>query len=333
MKAKNHLSKSKIIFLSIFLSMINSAFGALAFEFPYAFKLSNHKIFVIHKKGISITNAAFTSIERRELTFVGSERVTTDEDYTKITHAMEQGEHIVCIVKDIIYVFDNEGNFLQKSTTTITDDPVKYYDLTITKESHGFWSSKNDYTLFTIGYVWGGKYHFLKYYYYSYYNKIELQSHLNAQDENNYEMGNTALSCKYMYYLGGLGSQLVCLYYAEGKGIGVHKYEKIDQSENENQLQNEAQLYYPTEDRVIYIKATQIDSKNILVGWITEKGVPYYSYYNIHFNDEIITTEQECFSNIKCQMKPQFFKFNYYTIKDENGEALFTCLMERNIIP
>lgn len=205
--------------------------------------------------------------------------------------------------------------------------------MTITKESHGFWSSKNDYTLFTIGYVWGGKYHFLKYYYYSYYNKIELQSHLNAQDENNYEMGNTALSCKYMYYLAGLGSQLVCLYYAEGKGIGVHKYEKIDQSENENQLQNEAQLYYPTEDRVIYIKSTQIDSKNILVGWVTEKGIPYYSYYNIHFNDEIITTEQECFSNIKCQMKPQFFKFNYYTIKDENGEALFTCLMERNIIP
>ena len=112
MKSQNYSIKRKIIFLLIFLSMINSAFGALAFEFPYAFKLSNHKIFVIHKKGISITNAAFTSIERRELTFVGSERVTTDEDYTKITHAMEQGEHIVCIVKDIIYVFDYEGNFL-----------------------------------------------------------------------------------------------------------------------------------------------------------------------------------------------------------------------------
>ena len=164
MKSQNYSIKRKIIFLLIFISLINSAFEAIYFEFPYAFKLSNHKIFVIHKKGISITNAAFTSIERRELTFVGSERVTTDEDYTKITHAMEQGERIVCIVKDIIYVFDYEGNFLQKSTTTITDDPVKYYDLTITKESHGFWSSKNDYTLFTIGYVWGGKYHFLKYY-------------------------------------------------------------------------------------------------------------------------------------------------------------------------
>ena len=153
--------------------MINISFGSLAFDFPYAFKLKSYKIFVIHKKGISITDEDFTTVERRERTFVGSERITTDEDYAKITHAMEEGEHIVCIIKDKIFVFDYLGNFLNQTSTTITNAQVEYYDLTITKE-------EGSYTLFTIGYIFENKYNFLRYYYYYSNKNIELQSHIQT---------------------------------------------------------------------------------------------------------------------------------------------------------
>jgi hypothetical protein len=124
----------------------------------------------------------------------------------------------------------------------------------------------------------------------------------------------------------------VCAYYAEGKGIGIQKYKGMDASEP--YLNIDTQLYISFPDEIIYIKATQIDDSNILIGWITDKGVPYYAHYNIYFNeDEMPTIIYYPFDNIKCQLKPQFFKFNYYTVKNSGGEALYTCLMERNIFP
>ena len=102
--------------LFILLGLISSAFGAIAFEYPYAFKLANKNIFVIHKKGISITDPDFTTVTKRLMTFSGTERITTDEDYGKITHTIEKDEHIICIIKDKIYVFDTEGNLLDKTT-------------------------------------------------------------------------------------------------------------------------------------------------------------------------------------------------------------------------
>ena len=327
MKVKNYSNKKELFFILIFLSLINISFGSLAFDFPYAFKLKSYKIFVIHKKGISITDEDFTTVERRERTFVGSERITTDEDYAKITHAMEEGEHIVCIIKDKIFVFDYLGNFLNQTSTTITIAQVEYYDLTITKE-------EGSYTLFTIGYIFENKYNFLRYYYYYSNKNIELlQSHIQTGDKKNYLMANSALSCKYLYYMLGFGSQLVCLYYAEGKGVGLQKYEKIDQSQNANKLQIENQLYFPTEERVIYIRTTYIDDYNILIGWITESGVPYYTQYNIKSNDEKLDLSQYKFNYIKCQLKPQFFKFNLYTARNDKKEALYTCIMERNTYP
>ena len=90
------------------LGLISSAFGSIAFEYPYAFKLENHDIFVIHKKGISITDPNFTTVKKRLMTFTGTERITTDEDYGKITHTMEHEQHIICIIKDKMFLIMKE---------------------------------------------------------------------------------------------------------------------------------------------------------------------------------------------------------------------------------
>ena len=203
MKDMGYSPKRKLFFLFILLGLIQSAFGALAFEFPYAFKLPNNQIFVIHKKGITITDKDFKTVVRREITFTGSERITTDEDYTKITHTMEHGEHLICIIKDLIFVFDINGNFLKQINTLITNDPVEYYDLTITKEGHPLFNDA--YTLFTIGYISGDEFHFLKYYFYDRTKKIELKAHLKAEDEI-YSIKNSGISCKYMYFNLGINS-------------------------------------------------------------------------------------------------------------------------------
>ena len=332
MKELNYSSKRKIFLLFIFLALIHSALGALAFEFPYAFTLPNKQIFVIHKKGISITDKDFKTVVRRERTFTGSERITTDEDYTKITHSMEHEHHIICIIKDKIFVFDINANFLSQTNELITNDIVEYYDLTIIEEYSGGWLS-DPYTGFIIGYISGGKFHFLKYHSYNEKNTIELKAQFEAED-NTYIIKNHVISCKYMYFQKMLMQyhELVCAYYAEGKGIGIQKHKGIDNKNPYLEIAKTVYISFP--DEIIYIKATQIDDSNILIGWITDKGVPYYAHYNIYFNEgEMPTIITYSFDNIKCQLKPQFFKFNYYTVKNSGGEALYTCLMERNIFP
>ena len=332
MKSLNCPAQTKAFFLFSFLALITKVIGPLAFEYPYAFKLANKSIMVIHKKGITITDPTFTTAQGRLMTFKGTDRITTDKDYIKITHANELYKHIVCIIKDRIFVFDKNGNFLNRTWTPITNETVEYYDLTITKEA-------DRYTLFTIDFVSGGKLFFLRYYYIFSRKSIEIQSYLSTTDKNpygdEYPIKNNAVGCKYMYYkqIFGRGSQLVCTYFAEGKGIGLQKYEKIDQDQNVNKLQIEDQLYLPTNDSITYIKLAQIDDYNILIGWITDKGIPHYAQYNIHLNNYELKAEQYSFGNITCELRPQFFKYNNYSVRNDKKEAIYTCFMKRNTDP
>ena len=312
--------------LFILLGLLTSVFGSISFEYPYAFKLLNKNIFVIHKKGISITDPNFTKVTKRLITFTGNERITTDGDYGKITHTMEYDEHIICIIKDKIYVFDYMGNLLDKTTEKITNEEIGYYDLTITKET-------SSYTLFSIAFVSGSNYCIFKYYYQYNTKKIIYKGKFDSfTTENLILKYSNALSCKYLYFSRWYwdGSQLVCAFYAEREGkkiIRIHKHENMDQSSLNT---DDHDIYLPVEDEVIYIKSTQIDINNMLIGWITSKGIPFYAQYNIDKNEAIETKDHHSFNNIKCQFKPQFFKVNIYDIRNDYKEALYTCLMERN---
>ena len=74
----------KLFCLIILIILINSSFSYLAFKYPYAFKLNNKNIFVIHELGITIADKTFTETIDRVITFEESEKINSDSSLSKL---------------------------------------------------------------------------------------------------------------------------------------------------------------------------------------------------------------------------------------------------------
>ena len=132
---------------------MNSSFSYLTFKFPYAFKLSNKNIFVIHQLGVSICNQHFTESISRVVTFSETEKITTDEALSKVTSVIADN-YIICLINDMIYIFDEEGYLLKKSNDKITNLDVEYHTLVYVGKD----SSNNLY--FVVGFINNEKVYF-----------------------------------------------------------------------------------------------------------------------------------------------------------------------------
>ena len=116
----------KIFNLIIFITLINSSFSYLAFNFPHAFKLDNKNIFVIHQLGITICDETFTESIKRVITFSESEQIKTDASLSRVT-SIKAENYVICLINDKIYFFNKEGNFIGRTTSPITSLSVDYY--------------------------------------------------------------------------------------------------------------------------------------------------------------------------------------------------------------
>ena len=153
----------RIIFrLFIFIMLIYSSFSDLSFKYPYAFKLSNKKIFVIHQLGITLCNNIFTE-GTDIITFSETEKIKTNEALSKVTSVFAN-DYILCLINDYIYIFNEEVNFLKKSDTKITESNVAYYSLTFAFED-------SNCLYFVVGFISNEKM-----YLYSYIYKININS-------------------------------------------------------------------------------------------------------------------------------------------------------------
>ena len=149
--------KGKLFFSVIFIILIKFSSSYLAFQFPYAFKLNNRNILVIHQLGVTICDETFTESIKRVVTFSDSEKITNDTSLSKVS-SVKADEYVICLINDMIYVFDQEGNFKKKSEDKITSFNVEYYSLEYTfKESN--------YLYFVIGFFYNKQ---LKLYSYKY---------------------------------------------------------------------------------------------------------------------------------------------------------------------
>ena len=145
MDKRINLLKTNIFEIILFILLINSSLSYLAFKFPYAFKLNNKNIFVIHSLGITICDETFTETIKRVLSFSDSEKITTDRALSRIT-SVQGDEYIICLINDRIYIFDLEGNLLKKNDELITNLFVEYYSLTYLVEYE-------NYVYFSIGFI------------------------------------------------------------------------------------------------------------------------------------------------------------------------------------
>ena len=118
------------ILISIELYLLpNKVNSKLSFTYPYAITLSNGNIFIVHKFGIDIYDPLLSKLIKKILIFSDEEQIETENDLSKLILKYEKG-FIISIIKDKIYIFSNDGDFLYRSNNKITEDKnIEYYTL------------------------------------------------------------------------------------------------------------------------------------------------------------------------------------------------------------
>ena len=306
----------KIFFLLIFILSIDFSFSYLEFKFPYAFKLENKNIFVIHQLGVSICNKNYTEIISNQVTFSNSEKIATDEALSKITLVSAQGYYLICLISDKIYIFDRDGYFLKKSTS-ITSQTVECYSVE-------YLNLIGNYLYFVIGFISNQKLYLYSYTYYI--PSKTFQSYSQYQFSNSlYNIINSGLSCHYMNSSNYNRFIIICLYgvkYNDVKDqVCLNWFDITDQD-----LTPLKREYLTIPSEIKYIKSTLLpDYKNLYVGLMSSNGIAYHWKYNI--NMDSTSYKFKYFKDSNCKVIPHGFKYNYYP---EKSELIYTCLLEKN---
>ena len=281
MEYVKYILQGRKIFILIILSILmNSSFSYLAFKFPYAFKLSNKNIFVIHQLGVSICNQHFTESISRVVTFSETEKITTDKALSKVTSVIADN-YIICLINDMIYIFDEEGYLLKKSNDKITNLDVEYYTLVYVGKD----SSNNLY--FVVGFINNREVYLYSYIYQPAENSIQTQTQLEGANHysSDYIIYN-GLSCNLMHYYtsdSNYQKVITCLYYLNENGIAINYYEITTSTLQRATILNPT--YFNSNNNAKYIKSTTLpDKKRLLIGWLNSNGVPNYGIYDINSN-------------------------------------------------
>ena len=306
----------KIFFLLIFILSIDFSFSYLEFKFPYAFKLENKNIFVIHQLGVSICNKNYTEIISNQVTFSNSEKIATDEALSKIALVSAQGYYLICLISDKIYIFDGDGYFL-KNSTSITSQTVECYSVE-------YLNLIGNYLYFVIGFISNQKLYLYSYTYYI--PSKTFQSYNQYQFSNSlYNIINSGLSCHYMNSSNYNRFIIICLYgvkYNDVKDqVCLNWFDITDQG-----LTPLKREYLTIQSEFKYIKSTLLpDYKNLYVGLMSSNGIAYHWKYNI--NMDSTSYKFKYFNASNCKVIPHGFKYNYYP---EKSELIYTCLLEKN---
>ena len=141
-------NKLYLIYLICFIFLIKPLSSFVSFVNPYCISLSDGRILVIHKYGISICNSFLTEIIENIITFTETEEISTEAALSRITSASENG-YIFCIINDKIYIFNENGDLLSQNFIEIltTGETADYYTLTPIRKTTSVY-------YFVVGYVY-----------------------------------------------------------------------------------------------------------------------------------------------------------------------------------
>lgn len=127
-------------------------------DYPYSITLNNGNILIAAQYGIYLYEILTTSI-RQVLNFTSDNQISTSEIsiQTKFMQIPDDmGGNIFCLVKDLIYIFSPEANYLTFFDLSEEVDGI-YYSL-------NFFKKESNYIYYTIAYNDKNKYFNLKYY-------------------------------------------------------------------------------------------------------------------------------------------------------------------------
>ena len=287
----------KLFIIFLFFHIVDSK----SFDYPYYLTLSNGNIFFIHYKGIDIYDSSFNKINQI-LQFSGDEEMT-EEIFSKIE--LKYGnEHILSIINDKIYIFNNEGKFLYKSEDKINkNETIKNYALA----PIGLY---NDTFKYAIAFFEGEIYKniYLNLYLYSYNITENNNTLLNITKDNRYYFTytgygtyseyryytnqNKELSCEYMTYYDHKNkidrNYLTCFFFKDG-AIGTTNYYIYN-----NKLSYNSNLFcvYSYSDLTHETKGTFIKSeinydRTLAFIWFhfADYNKTYFTTFNISSNE------------------------------------------------
>ena len=305
-------------YIIISFQLINKINSYVHFKYPYGITLTNQNVFIVHQLGIDIIDAQFTKIIKNVLTFSEEEKIKTENELSKIEIKYKDG-YILTLINDKIYIFNNTGDFLNKSDDKITEDEsIEYYALVpIEKMYTGIF-------YFLIGFFDTNNYLNLNYYKYIIGNNtfIKIQQKIdNGFYNNNYQFKSKGLSCEYMYIttIYPVQKLLSCFFIFQSSGyqylsVGYYLINNNQEITNYNNLNNPIL----TVNNVLFIKSSiNLFNDLSLVAFYDKNEDNEYKMYSIKFNinDQSFTNK---FSYAKkCRDKIYGLKVNYISKTDE----------------
>ena len=189
------------IFISIFnLNNQEENYETISIKFPSAFLLLHNKYVVVGEKGIYFYNREFTTIYK-QTNFTNFSVNIGEHDTVSIAQFPEDdGGYIIIMVKNIFYIFDEEGIYLN------------HYDFkNITNEKHHSlipYGKKNDILNYFIIYIESGEIAVKKFKYNKSNNSNEIENSLSIPELDDYgnpiNLVGNSINCIFMSPLDSL---------------------------------------------------------------------------------------------------------------------------------
>ena len=327
----------KIILIINLLSLMkmNSPISLLHSDFelsyPVSASLDNGNIFIIHNNGVYICDKSLSNILKSPILF-SSENQLTKEDLSKIIITKLEEKALFCLIKDSIFIFDNQGNFLSQKNIipTLIEGIPNTYTL--------FGAKENEYSYqFYIGFAINYKLYLQSYEFNLYYNSTEimkanydginccLQVGSSCQNKN---IKNDILNCHIMID-SNKNESIICFYIIDDdqEYFGIGKF----QADGGSFKRSNTKCKNHEIDKVATIKSVlSSDSQKafICVIFISGENNCFNYDYSNDYIEGFNLNYLNCNNNI-CQKN--IFSLNVYYFSDKN-EYIFGCSGEKNNI-
>ena len=276
---------------------------------PSSIYLTNGNLFVIHKTGIDIYDENLNFI-KTSMTFSIDEQISTDK-LSKIAISKFEDGYIVCLINDLIYIFDNEGNFKFKENSPTNRIIAGYYSLIGKKDN-------NQYNIY-IFFIQNNIFFLRLYLYYKGDTSLFYRSGTELFGDEDNIFQNIGMSCHIMEH-NIKGEVITCFYITTENG---ENYFRIRFFKNNSgafvEIEISQSSFKNLNTNVNYLK-TDINSDNskALICFILSTGENYCFSYDI--NTDSFSSDYKCDENI-CRNE-------YYGLKvifTENREFVFGC--------
>ena len=230
---------SKFFFFIIFILTYFQINSYLYFLFPTAIELKNKDILVIHKLGVTVCSQTFKQIKKNVYEFASEEQISSEEKLSKISIAKFDDGYIFSIIIDKLYIFDEEGNFKERTESLIPPGFKEELIFSLTS-----YIIQDGYYNFLIGYIYQQSLYLDLYHYHESEETIELEriayleNYYEEDYYNVYKILNRGLSCEFLKYTSSTHF-ILCAYYTYNNYYGYHELSIVHFTTNGNKIQKQ----------------------------------------------------------------------------------------------